>query len=76
MLRKGTAIHEPKDGRYLLAIGSKVYVFSYFPSSKVSAWSIYEPGFNIDKWAFDGSQILCRSGNKLFSLRRIKRNDI
>jgi len=52
----------------LLAIGSKVYVFSYFPSSKVSAWSIYEPGFVIDKWAFDGSQILCRSGNKLFSL--------
>ena len=66
--RQSTAIHEPKDGRYLLAIGSKVYVFSYFPSSKVSAWSIYEPGFDIDRWAYDGTQILCRSGNKLFSL--------
>ena len=66
--RKGTAIHEPRDGRYLLAIGSKIYVFSYFPSSKVSAWSIYEPGFTVDKWAYDGTQILARSGNKLYSL--------
>tara|TARA_Y100000004_G_C8953998_1_gene429921 strand:+ start:1445 stop:3466 length:2022 start_codon:yes stop_codon:yes gene_type:complete len=66
--RKGTAIHEPRDGRYLLAIGSKIYVFSYFPSSKVSAWSVYEPGFTVDKWAYDGTQVLARSGNTLYSL--------
>lgn len=62
------AILEPKDGRYLLAIGSKIYVFSYFPSSKVSAWSVYEPGFTVDNWAYDGVQILARSGNELYSL--------
>lgn len=68
------AILEPRDGRYLLAIGSKVYVFSYFPSSKVSAWSVYEPGFVVDEWAYDGVQILARSGNKLYSLGGENRN--
>jgi len=62
------AILDPRNGRYLLAIGSTVYVFSYFPSSKVSAWSTYEPGFTIDNWAYDGTQVLCRSGNNLYSL--------
>ena len=61
-------ILDPRTGRYLLSIGSTVFVFSYFPSSKVSAWSTYEPGFAVDNWAYDGSQILCRSGNGLYSL--------
>lgn len=61
-------ILDPRTGRYLLSIGSTVFVFSYFPSSKVSAWSTYEPGFVVDNWAYDGEQILCRSGNGLYSL--------
>jgi hypothetical protein len=59
---------EQRDGRYILAIGNKMYVFSFFPSSKVSAWSVYEPGFIVDRWAYDGRQTLCRSGNTLYSL--------
>jgi hypothetical protein len=35
------AIIEPTDGRYWLVLGSTVYVFSYFPGSKISAWSTY-----------------------------------
>lgn len=65
---RSQAILEPRDGRYFLAIGSNIYVFSYFPSSKVSAWSLYEPGFTVDNWAYDGKQILCRAGNVLYSL--------
>ena len=63
-------ILDPRDGRYMLAIGSKIYVFSYFPGSKVSAWSTYEPGFasNISNWAYDGKQVLCRAGDELYSL--------
>ena len=66
--RNACAILDPRDGRYLCAIGNKVYVFSYFPSSKISAWSTYEPGFTISDWAFDGKQILCRSGDTIYSL--------
>jgi hypothetical protein len=66
--RDACGILDPRSGRYYLAIGLKVYVFSYFPSSKVSAWSVYEPGFVIEDWAFDGRQVLCRSGNNVYSL--------
>jgi len=68
LAEKAKATLEQRDGRYILAIGSTMYVFSYFPSSKVSAWSVYEPGFVVDRWAYDGRQTLCRSGNKLYSL--------
>jgi hypothetical protein len=66
--RDACGILDPRSGRYYLAIGLKVYVFSYFPSSKVSAWSVYEPGFVIEDWAFDGRQVLCRSGDNVYSL--------
>jgi ribosomal silencing factor RsfS len=68
-------ILDPRSGRYYLAIGLKVYVFSYFPSSKVSAWSVYEPGFIIEDWAFDGRQVLCRSGDNVYSLGGINDNE-
>jgi hypothetical protein len=68
LAEESQAILEPKDGRYLLAVGDTIYVFSYFPSSRVSAWSIYEPGFTVNNWAYDGVQILARSGNTLYSL--------
>lgn len=65
--RRAKAILEPIDGRYLLSIGSTIYVFSYFPSSQISAWSTYETGFSVDYWSFSGSQLLCRSGNDLYA---------
>jgi len=65
---KAKATLEKRDGRYMIAIGSRIYVFSFFPQSKVSAWSVYEPGFTVDFWAYDGEQTLCRSGDKLYSL--------
>lgn len=37
------AVVDPGSGRYWLFIGSYIYVHSYFPSSKVSAWSMYVP---------------------------------
>ena len=73
--RGACGILDPRSGRYYLAIGLKVYVFSYFPSSKVSAWSVYEPGFIIEEWAFDGRQVLCRSGDKIYSLGGINDNE-
>lgn len=66
--RNACSILDPRDGRYYCAIGDKVYVYSYFPGSKVSAWSTYEPGFTISDWAFDGKQVLCRSGDTIYSL--------
>jgi hypothetical protein len=60
------AIIEPIDGRYWLAIGSKVYVYSYFPNSQVAAWSIYEPGFTVSKFTTKDGRVYARSGNVIY----------
>jgi len=62
------AVMEPIDGRYLCAIGERVYAFSYFPTSKISSWSRYDPGFTVDKWvAMDGA-LYARSGDTIYTL--------
>jgi len=67
--RESRAVLEPRDGRYMLALGSKCYVFSYFPTSRVSAWSIYEPGFAVTDWAIVGRRLFCRGDDgKLYLL--------
>jgi len=68
-VRESRAVLEPRDGRYILAVGNKCYVFSYFPASQVSAWSIYEPGFEVSDWAIIGRRLYCRgANNKLYLL--------
>jgi hypothetical protein len=60
------AVIEPIDGRYWIAIGDKVYVYSYFPNSQVTAWSTYSPGFSISKFTVKDARIYARSGNVIY----------
>lgn len=60
------AIIEPREGRYWLAIGDKIFVFSYFPGSKISAWSIYEPGITFSAFATVGERVFGRSGDTIY----------
>lgn len=62
------AIVEPTDGRYMLAIGSRIFVFSYFPSKRISAWSYYEAGFEIQDFFSIGDRIYARSGFNIYLL--------
>lgn len=65
---KAKGILEPRQGRYLLPIGETVYVFSFFPSSKISAWSTYRPGFEITGIDSIGQTIVCRSESALYKV--------
>ena len=65
--RNARAVLDQREGRFMLAIGAKIFVFSFFPTSKVQAWSTYEPGFTVESWAYDGEQLFCRGANKLYS---------
>ena len=56
-----TAVIEPLDGRYWLAVGTRIYVFSYFPSKKISAWSYYDLDITITHFARVGDRIYCRA---------------
>jgi hypothetical protein len=60
------SIIEPIDGRYWIAIGSRVYVYSYFPNSSVAAWSIYEPGFTVTKFTTKNNRVYARGGDVVY----------
>ncbi|MCE7901247.1 MAG: hypothetical protein DYH20_01005 [Gammaproteobacteria bacterium PRO9] len=48
--------YEPKEGRYWLAMYDVIYVLSFFPSAKVTAWSTYTPGFRVsDMWSHENT---------------------
>lgn len=53
-------IVEPIDGRFWIGIKNRIYVLSYFPSAKISAWSYYEVDFDIKNIAKVGDRIYVR----------------
>lgn len=65
---KAVGIVEPLDGRYMLAIGNKVLVFSYFASKSISAWSWYELSFEVEEFYAVGDRVYARSGFKIYLL--------
>lgn len=64
-VKVSTAI-EPQDGRVWIAINDTIFVFSYFPGSRVSAWATYEPGFLIDRLEVFNDRVYVRSGDSLY----------
>lgn len=52
---------EPKDGRFLMAIGERIFVYSFFSETKVAAWTWYEPGFVVGEFAIANGQLYARS---------------
>jgi hypothetical protein len=41
-IQRAVAIIEPLDSRYWLAVAKRIFVFSYFPGSKINAWTYYD----------------------------------
>lgn len=65
-IQNAISINDPTDGRAWIATKNRIYVFSYFPGSRVSAWSYYSPGFTIDGLAVVNKRIYARSGNTVY----------
>lgn len=57
---------EPSGGRFWLIMKDIIYVFSYFPGSKVSAWSTYVPGFNVSDAVVYNRRVYLRSGDTIY----------
>lgn len=66
LVQRACAVVEPIDGRYWIAIGNRIYVLSYFPGSQISAWTYFEPGFQIDDFARCYNQLYIRSGDSVY----------
>ena len=57
------AVLQPVTGRYWLSIDATVYVLSFFPSGKISAWSLFTLPFAPREWAVLGNRVFCRATN-------------
>lgn len=60
------AIVEPVDGRFWIALGARIFVFTYFPSKKISGWSWYEPGLTFTDMVSFNRRIYARAGNAVY----------
>jgi hypothetical protein len=60
------ALSDPASGHFWLVWEDRIYVLSYYPATKVTAWSIYEPGFTMDYVAQVGQHLCIRSGNTIY----------
>lgn len=63
---KACAVVESTDGRYMLAIGQYIIVLSFFPSSKITAWSYIDFGATISDLVRAGRDTFLRSGNVIY----------
>jgi len=63
---RGCSIIEPLDGRYMVAIGSRIWVYSYFPSTQIGAWSHYDPGFTAQAFAVIKEQLYVYDGTTIY----------
>lgn len=57
---------EPTEGRFWLIIKDTIFVFSYFPGAKVSAWSVYNPGFDVEYATVFKRRVYLRSGDTIY----------
>lgn len=64
-IRRATSVIGP-EGRYWLAVGSYIFVLSYFPGSKIAAWSLYAPGFEVSDFVRVRNRVYARSGNVIY----------
>lgn len=63
---KAIGLIEPEDGRFWLIMKTTIFVFSYFTNSKISAWSTYETGFNVDYAVVFNRRVYLRTGQTIY----------
>jgi len=57
---------EPIDGRFWMAVGSRIYVLSKYPNAKVHAWSTYELPFDVDEMVNADGRMYVRGGDTIY----------
>lgn len=63
---------EPRDGRFWLCMKDTIFVFSYFPGVKISAWSTYRPAWNGERFDVEAAavfrrRVYVRSGDTVYT---------
>ena len=61
------ALLEPIVGRFWMIFSNQIFVLSYFPGPKITAWSRYTIPFAVDYAVTCGGHVFLRSGNALYA---------
>src|SRR5580765_1722338 len=61
------ALLEPIVGRFWMIFADQIFVLSYFPGPKITAWSRYTVPFVVDYAVTCGGHVFLRSGNALYA---------
>lgn len=69
-IEDATSVLEPESDRYWLVLGDRVWVFSFFPGGKISAWSWYdslaECGCPIKHLVRSNTRLYARAGRTIY----------
>lgn len=65
-IREATAVFDPRDGRYIISIADRTFVFSYYSTTRISAWSEYDYGFRVDDYVSMDGKIYARGEDTIF----------
>jgi hypothetical protein len=63
---RAVGVMEPRDDRFWLAVDNRIYVLSYFPSSQISAWTYFEPGFSVSDFARVYDRLYVRAADEVY----------
>lgn len=64
-IRRAVSVIGP-EGRFWLSIGSRIFVLSNFPGSKITAWTYYSPGFEVSDFVRIRDKVYARSGDTIY----------
>jgi hypothetical protein len=67
VISRAKSIIDPKDNRYILSIGTRAFVFSYFPDEKVSAWTYWDLPSEPKCWFRDEKLLYVRFGDVIYA---------
>jgi hypothetical protein len=65
-IREATGVFDPRDGRYVMSIADRTFVFSYYSTTRISAWSEYDYGFRVDDYVSMDGKIYARGEDTIF----------
>ena len=68
---RACSVIEPIDGRYWLAIHNRIFTYSFFPGSKISAWTYYDltdeiGQADISEMVRAGNRVYLRAGDNIY----------
>jgi hypothetical protein len=62
---RAKGVVEPTDNRFILSIGTRAFVFSYFPDEKISGWTYWDLPFEPKVWMRDERNLYVRFGDEI-----------